>query len=276
MSRVERVWEVETELGEGPLWSAAEQALYWLDIENPRVFRYTPASGARETFPVPEEIGSIALRRGGGLVAAGRSGFHFLEVERGALEPIADPEPDLAGNRFNDGECDACGRFWAGTMDDACRAPSGALYRLDPDRTVTRMDAGYAVTNGPAFAPDGRTMIHNDTTRGRVYAFDLDLATGAIANKRVFAAIPAADGLPDGVTFDAEGFLWLAHWGGARLTRFAPDGTIERVVTVPAENVTSCAFGGPELATLYVTTATAGLFAFEPGVVGLPAATYAG
>jgi sugar lactone lactonase YvrE len=273
---VEHVWSVATALGEGPVWAAEEGALYWLDIRMSRVFRFTPADGTRQRVQLAESVTCMAPRARGGWVAAGRSGFALLDLERAALEPIVDPEADRPANRFNDGKCDAAGRFWAGTMDDAGEAETGALYRLDPGGSVARMDAGYVITNGPAFSPDGRTMLHNDTTRGLVYAFDYDVEAGAISNKRLFAEVPTEDGLPDGMTFDEEGCVWVALHGGSRVTRFDPAGRAVRAVPIPSENVTSCAFGGEALDTLYVTTATDGLYAFEPGVRGLPTEPFSG
>jgi sugar lactone lactonase YvrE len=273
---VTAVWSPGTTLGEGPLWSVADGALLWLDIKGRRAFRYRPATGEREAFDLPEEVGAVALRRGGGLVAAARSGFAFCDLERGRLEPIADPERDLDGNRFNDGKCDPLGSFFAGTMDDACERPTGSLYRLAPDLTVERVDTGYVVTNGPAFSPDGRTMAHNDSLARTILAFDRDPADGALSRRRVLRTLAPEEGLPDGMTYDAEGFLWCAHWAGARLSRVAPDGTVERTLPIPARDVTSCAFGGEGLDVLYVTTASDGLFAAEVGVAGLPPAEFAG
>ncbi len=274
--KVTSVWNPTTTLGEGPLWSVDLGALLWLDIKGCVGFRFTPSTDGREAFALPEEVGAVALRRGGGLVAAARSGFAFLDLERGVLDPIADPEADLPGNRFNDGECDPAGSFFAGTMDDACVRPTGSLYRLAPDLSVERVDSGYVVTNGPAFAPDGRRMVHTESVGRTIFAFDRDPTDGALSGRRVLRTLGPEEGLPDGMTFDAEGFLWCAHWAGGRLTRLAPDGSVERVVPVPARDVTSCAFGGDELDVLYITTAEDGLFAADVGVTGLPPSEFAG
>jgi sugar lactone lactonase YvrE len=287
---IDCVWEAGAALGEGPHWSARERALYWVDIERPRVLRLCTATGERAAFPVPEEIGCLVPRRGGGFVAGLRSGLAFVDLTEDGLEvrPILAPEPDLPGNRLNDGKCDAEGRLWVGTMDDACERPTGALYRLDPDLRLSRMDGGYAVTNGPAFSPDGTVLYHNDSMARTILAFDCDPSTGEIANRRVFARL--ADGFPDGMTVDAEGGLWCAVWGGARVLRLLPDGSIDRVLELPVRQVTSCAFGGDDLRTLYVTTAAirlspdelrdqplaGGLFAWRAEVPGLPAAEFAG
>ncbi|MAF66748.1 MAG: gluconolaconase [Planctomycetes bacterium] len=274
--QVTSVWNPGTTLGEGPVWSVADGALLWLDIKGRRAFRFTPATGAREVFDLPEEVGAVAPRRAGGLVAAARSGFAFLDLEGGALVPIADPEDDLPGNRFNDGKCDPSGSFFAGTMDDACERPTGSLYRLAPDLTVECVDTGYVVTNGPAFAPDGRTMVHTASLARTIFAFDRDPTDGALSGRRVLRTLDSEEGLPDGMTYDAEGFLWCAHWAGGRVSRLAPDGSVERVLHIAGRDVTSCAFGGEELDLLYVTTAEDGLFAAEVGVGGLPPAEFGG
>ena len=285
---VECVWPAGALLGEGPVWSAEEGALHWIDIKRPRVLRYRPSDGRREEFPMPAEIGCIGLAGGGRLVAALRTGFAFLDLERGTVEPIADPEAELEGNRFNDGKVDPAGRFWAGTMDDAERAPAGALYRLDASLEVTRADEGYVVTNGPAFSPDGRVLYENDSTEQRMYAFDCDPATGALSNRRTFATFER--GYPDGATVDAEGRVWCALWDGWRVARLTPDGREERAIELPVARVTSCAFGGDELDTLFITTASigldgeqaaaqplaGGLFAVRPGVRGLPTPVFGG
>lgn len=287
---IECVWDAGAALGEGPLWSAAERALYWLDIKNPRILRYEPETGARTEIAMPEEIGCLVPRRDGGFVAGLRSGFAFVDLADGVatVRPIVAPEPDLPGNRMNDGKCDARGRLWAGTMDDACKEPTGSLYRLDPDLSLTRMDTGYVVTNGPAFSPDGATMYHNDSIAGTILAFDCDPESGRIESRRVFAHTP--DGSPDGMTVDAEGCVWCAIWGGWKVVRLTPDGAVDRAIELPAAQVTSCAFGGDDLRTLYVTTASTGLspaeraeqplagglFACATGIEGLPAEPYAG
>ena len=239
---------------------------------------------------MPETISSLALRDSGGLVAAMRSGFCFVDLDRAEVHEIADPERHLPGNRFNDGKCDARGRFWAGTMQDAEQEACGALYRLDPDLSVHEMDDGYGITNGPAWSPDGTVFYHNDSTARAVYAFDCDQDAGTIRDKRVFVRLTEHDGFPDGQTVDSAGCLWLAHWGGWRVTRFTPAGVVDRVMGFPVGQVTSCAFGGPDLRTLYVTTASTGLddrqraeqplagglFAVEVEVAGVPAARFGG
>jgi sugar lactone lactonase YvrE len=277
-------------LGEGPLWDPLDRALYWVDIKRREVHRFDPARGHDTWWPTPEEVGSLARRAGGGLVVALRSGFHFLDPETGAVRAVARPEPDRPENRFNDGKPDRRGRFWAGSMHDHEKAPTGALYRLDPDGACRRMVDGVICSNALCWSPDGRTMYHADTIRRVVWAWDSDPDHGEIANRRVFARLTGDEGAPDGATVDAEGFVWLAHWDGWRLTRRDPAGRIERVLRLPVQRPTCPAFGGPALDVLYVTSATIGLsaealaeqpwaggiLALDPGVRGLPEARFRG
>jgi sugar lactone lactonase YvrE len=289
MTEIACVADVKAILGEGPVWVAAEEALYWTDIEGRQVYRLAFADEAADRWTVPFRIGSLAPCRRGGFVAGTDRGLFFADPERNLYSPIADPEPDLPANRFNDGKVDRAGRFWAGTMDGTEKAARGSLYRLDPDLGLTRVDEGYRVTNGPAFSPDGRTMYHNDSGRQVTYAFDLDEA-GNASNRRVFARFGEGDGYPDGMTVDREGCLWIAFWDGWCLRRLSPEGDLLDVLQVPVARPTSCAFGGPGLDHLFITSArrdfdetqlaaqpqAGGLFMAKPGVKGLPDALFGG
>ena len=291
MSEIECLWEAQATLGEGPLWSARESALYWVEIKAPALHRLRPSDGDRTSWKMPERIGWVIERASGeGLVAGFKdSGFVFLTPGTMAPQVIGQPEPDYPDNRFNDAKADASGRIWAGTMDDNERECSGALYRLDPDLDWHRVDKGYCVTNGPALSPGDRTLYHTDTFESTIYAFDLS-PDGKLSNKRVFVTIPEGDGYPDGMTCDAEGGLWLAHWGGWRITRFLPDGSVDRVIEIPITQITNCTFGGADLDRLFITSARIGLreeeleeqplagslFALDPGVKGLPAGLFGG
>jgi xylono-1,5-lactonase len=279
--------DVKAVLGEGPVWVEREAALYWLDIPGKKAFRWSEGEGVRTT-DLAANICSLAPRASGGFIGGGYDGF--LEVAAD-LTPslIADPEPELASNRFNDGKVDRRGRFWAGTMDRTEREASGSLYRLDPDLRWQRIDSGYKVTNGPAFSLDGRTMYHTDSARQIVYAFDLREDGGA-SNRRVHLQFGAGDGYPDGMTVDAEDCLWIAFWDGWCIRRFSPAGEKLTELRVPAQRPTSCTFGGPDHDRLFITTASrdltqqelstqpsaGGLFMTVPGVNGVPEPLFAG
>jgi sugar lactone lactonase YvrE len=279
-------------LGESPIWDPVDEALWWVDIRRPAVHRYLPRTGAADAWPMPEEVGSLALRRerGRGLLLALRSGLAFFDPATGALERVCRPEPDQPDNRLNDGKCDRRGRFWVGSMHVSGRQPTGVLYRVDPDLAWQRVVDGITVPNSLAFAPDDRTLYFADTPTRRIMAHGLDLERGALGPARVFVTVPDDAGYPDGSTVDAEGFLWNAHWDGGRLTRYAPDGRVDRVVPLPVTRPTCCAFGGSALDVLYVTTASVrlgeaelgrqpwagGLLALDVGVRGLPEPRFAG
>lgn len=251
------LWAAGATLGEGTLWSPSEQALYWVDILGCTLYRYTPASGAQAQWQFEEEISSLAERRHApGLTVTLRSGFAHFDPASGALTRLHDPEPDQPGNRFNDGKCDALGRYWAGTMDFGATRPTGALYRFTADGRCDRMDTGYAVSNGPTWSADGRTLFFNDTVHQQVNAFDFDLASGGLSNKRPWLQLAPGDGYPDGMTTDAAGRLWICHWGGACVTCHDPDSAAELArVELPTAHITNVAFGGEDLCTLFITSA---------------------
>ena len=277
-------------VGEGPVWDDRRQALWWIDVKDPRLFRYDPASGENLELNMPERIGCIALRAGGGLIGAFVTGFKWIDPETGAVTPIVDPEPDRPDNRFNDGKCDRRGRLFAGTMDNAEIECTGTLYRLDPDLSVQVMCTGVHLSNGLGWSPDDRVLYYTDSLRRTIWAYDYDLETGAISNRRTFARVPEEAGVPDGLCVDADGYVWSAHWGGWRLTRYAPDGRVERVVKMPVPQPSCPAFGGPDLDVLYVSSAAiemtpadfakapdaGGLFALDVGVRGLPGNRFTG
>lgn len=257
-------------LGEGPVWDERTQTLYWIDIKAPAIWHLDPATGRTQTWPMPHRIGAIAFREAGGLVAAMKPGFAFIDLDANKLELVAQPEANMPDNRMNDGACDTKGRFWAGSMDDTEQAPTGHLYRLNPDRSVARFEAGFVVTNGIRWSADGTRMYFVDSAARTIWVYDFDMAKGEPGARRVFARLSEEEGYPDGLCVDADDHVWSAHWAGARITRYRPDGTKERVVEIPAPNVTSCCFGGAGLDTLYVTSARIG--ASEEALARMPQA----
>lgn len=284
---MECIADVGATLGEGPIWDPREQALYWVDIPERRVFRWSREEGVR-TIAVESHVCSLLPRASGGFVGGGYEGFIAIDGKLN-ITPIGNPEPDLPGNRFNDGKIDRAGRLWAGTMDRAEAQDSGSLYRLDADLRWQRIDTGYRVTNGPAFSLDGRALYHTDSARQTVYVFDLD-ETGNATGRRVHLAFREGDGYPDGMTLDAEGCLWIAFWDGACVRRFSPDGQMLTEIRVPVQRPTSCAFGGAKLDRLFITSASrdlsaqeraaqpqaGGLFMVDAGVCGPAEQMFAG
>ncbi len=290
MTEISLVVDCKNKLGEGPVWDVSEQSLYWVDIEKGQLHRYAPATGAIKRWTLPERIGSFALRSRGGIVCALASGFAFFEPDSGQVEWIAKPEAGIPQNRFNDGKCDRKGRFWAGTMNERDGGRTGALYRLDADLTVHRMEASIGISNSLAWSPDNRRLYFADTQDRAIFVYDYDHASGAVADRRLFASTENDPGSPDGSTVDSEGYLWNAQWDGWRLVRYAPDGRVDRIVELPVQRPTSCAFGGPDLRVLYVTSAiwdlegdalrdqpwAGGVLALDVGVAGLPEVRFAG
>ena len=280
--KIER--EERDTLGEGASWSARDQALYWVDILAPALNRMSLADGTIRRWALDEPLGWVAEDRSGTLVGGFRSGFKRIALEPFGVTAISDPEPDLPGNRMNDGKADRHGAIWCGTMDMAEEHARGSLYRLAPDGTCAVMDSDYMVPNGPAFSPCGRWLYHSDTARRTTYRFALD-DNGLPSGKEVFLKFEEGDGYPDGMTCDAEGYLWVAHWDGARISRFAPDGTLERTIPLPAQRITNIAFAGPDLDRMFVTSAATGLpesaydgalFEVDSGVRGVAAGVFAG
>ncbi len=272
---IECVANMKCILGEGPLWDEQAQCLYGVDIKAPAVWRLHPATGATRSWVMPWRIGAIALRTRGGFVAAMKPGFAFVDLEGPAVEVISRPEKHLPDNRFNDGACDPRGRFWAGTMDDLETSPTGDLYRLDPDGTTRRFQAGFVITNGIRWSSDGSRLYFVDSAARTIWQHEFDLENGVPGPRRVFAQLQPEDGWPDGLCLDAEDHVWGAHWGAGRITRYAPDGSIDRVLAIPAPNVTSCCFGGRAMDTLYVTTARIGLDAVQLAASPLSGAVFA-
>jgi len=259
------VLEAQSTLAEGPVWDPRAAVLWWVNIPLGELHRFDPQTGEDVLFRLGEPLGAAVPRRHGGLVLALGGGFAFFDPARAAAEPIAHPEADRPGNRFNDGKCDPAGRFWAGTMPAGDPGPTGSLYCLDPDLHVERRETGVACSNGLAWTRDARTMFYIDTPTRVVSAYDYDLATGAISNRRPVVEIPECQGWPDGMTIDDNDNLWIALWGGSAVVCQDPrTGKLLERIDVPVTHVTSCAFGGPDWRDLYITTARARWDRYEP------------
>ncbi|HXD09986.1 MAG TPA: SMP-30/gluconolactonase/LRE family protein [Anaerolineales bacterium] len=282
---IELLYDSKATLGEGPIWDARTQTLYWLDILNKRIYAQGDLLAEQDEF-----IGCMAPRRNGGLILAKRFSFASLEVDSGRSTLILYLTDEPSHNRFNDGKCDPRGRFLAGTMDMNETDPNGSLYSFD-GKSVNKILGDITISNGMAWSPDYKTFYYIDTPTRTVRAFDYDLETGAIANPRAAIYVPEALGWPDGMTSDTQGNLWIAMWGGAKLTKWNPNtGQLLEQIPVPALNVSSCVFGGKNMNELYITSArkgldeavlakyplTGGVFRLETNVEGLPTFEFAG
>lgn len=254
--QIDILLDVKTTLGEGPVWDVEQQRLYFIDSMDGRVFRCAPDGTDLRAWDVPGKIGSMALRKNGeGAILSLDKGFWLLDFKSGHCELLYDPEANLMDTRINDGKCDRMGRFFAGSMDMMEEGPKGALYRVDPNMTVTKIEEGIICSNGPCFSPDDKTFYFTDTWTGEVWAYDYDITTGEISNRRTFAKVDTSNGgAADGATVDSEGYYWMALVYDGRICRFAPDGTLDREIEMPVKKVTSVQFGGPDLDVLYVTS----------------------
>lgn len=274
-------------VGESPVWDDSTGLLWWVDIRAPALHRTDPTTGVTRSWPMPEAIGSIGLCRSGAILLSLRSGIHRIDPHRDGAVPemVATPPGEPAHNRLNDGKVSPDGRFLVGSMDDRPeKQATAALHRLDPDGSCTRIADGFIVSNGLAWSPDGRTLYHSDSRASVIWAWDYDPATGAIANRRVFAQPTEAQGRPDGAAMDAEGAYWSAGVSAGRLNRFLPDGTLERSIALPVRAPTMPCFGGPGLRTLFVTSLTppgephpndGAVIALDVGVAGVPVGRFA-
>ncbi len=278
-------------LGEGPIWSPRDGKLYWVDILKPCIHCFDPMDGKDVETPVGAMVSVAIPKATGGLLVAMPNGLMTYDTETRHLLPFCHPEAQRPSNRYNDGKCDRLGRLWIGTMDMAAAANRGHLYRVDPDRTWKVMASGISVANGLGWSPDDQKMYFTDTARGAIYVYDFDLMSGQISNRQTLITFPAKEGTPDGLTVDAEGCLWVCLWDGWSVVRYSPQGQEMLRIRMPVPRPTSCCFGGNNLDTLYITSATVrlseemlsrapqsgSLFSVKiPGVRGLPEATFAG
>jgi len=285
------VLDAKTMLGEGSIWHPKENKLYWIDIEGRTLHIYDPVSQEDKVFPVGARIGTVVPVQNGGALLALQNGLYKIDTHTGKLSFLINPLPDTVNLRFNDGKCDPSGRFWVGTLALDARRRGAVLYRFDTDKNIHLVLDSVSISNGIVWTSSKKIMYYNDTPTGTIQAFDYDDKTGAISNRRVAIKIPKGMGAPDGMTIDAQDNLWVALWGGGMVGKFDPvTGELLQKIKVPAPNVSSCAFGGKNLETLYITTARAwmnadkliefplsgGLFAVKPGVHGVPAEFYKG
>ncbi len=286
----ELVLRLGRDLLEGPVWDDARDILHFVDIPSGAIFSWSRRTRELDSVTVGQAVGAVVLRANGGMVAAVRDGIAAVDPS-GALTWIAPIEKDVPDNLMNDAKCDPLGRLWAGTLADDEREGAGALYRIDADHSWQAQLTGTTVSNGMAWDSDGKVMYYVDSATRGVDAFDFDVESGTISGRRRVVEIDEGEGVvPDGLTIDADGFLWVAVWGGGAVRRYSPSGALDGEIRLPVSQVTSCAFGGPSLDELYVTTAALGLtaearereplagslFRCRPGVVGLPAERFAG
>ena len=282
--------ELQAVIGEGPIWDAASSTLLVVESMCGRIYRYRPADGRLTSCEAGQPLGVAIPRRGGGLVASGRDGLLAVDEQSGQVTVLVPLELGNPDTRMNDAKCDSCGRLWGGTFSTTFAGKVGVLYRIDPDLRVTAAVDGVYISNGIAWSPDESRMYYVDTARRGIDMFDYDIATGNVANRRRFVDIERAHGLPDGITVDAEGCLWVALYLGGAVRRYSPAGEWLGTITVPVACATSCGFGGDGLTDLYITTGrhldprstvpveplAGALFRCRPGVAGLPSNTFAG
>lgn len=276
-------------LAESPHWLGDGRSLLWVDILAPSVNISNLVTGDTRTTPLGELVGVVVPRTSGGFIAATQSGFRALDLPSGDMHPIAAPL-HMSGRRFNDGKCDALGRLWAGTLAIDATPERGALYRLDTDGVLDEIEGGFHICNGLGWSPDNTRFYLADSGRRTVYVYDYALDTGRVSNKRVFATFTDSEGMPDGLAVDAQGHVWCAMWDGWAIKRLAPDGTVVRSIDLPVPRPTNLAFGGPQLKTLYITTArirlsatqlaaaplSGSLLALDVDVAGAPVRGYGG
>jgi len=243
-------------LGEGPIWDVERQVLWWTDILRGVVHCYNPADDTNRTWEIGQMVGTLVTAQSGGLVLAAQNGFLHFDPETGATEVIVDPEPDKPENRFNDGKCDPAGRLWAGTMPITEDSATGSMYCLHPDGHVEKQGGDYSIPNGIVWNAEATVMYHIDSPTRRVDAWDFDNATGTISNRRTAIEIQDEGAFPDGMAMDTEGKIWVALWGGWSVVRFDPETGEELArIPMPVSRTSACAFGGPDLDELYITTA---------------------
>jgi len=277
------VWDLQAELGEGPVWVERDRALRFVDIKRQQIHRYDPETGSKQSWESPEQVGFVLPAHGGCFVAGLQSGLYRFDEASGAFDLIVEVEPDLPGNRLNDGVVDPAGRLWFGTMDNGEKAKTGAFYCFHEGRLTRTGVEGIAITNGPAISPDGKLLYFVDTLKGTIHVADIG-EDGSLGDARPFARIDRTDGHPDGPTIDSNGYLWISLYAGWEARRYSPAGELVERVRFPVANITKIAFGGADLRTAFATTARqllpseeiekqpliGALFEFRTNVPGVP------
>ncbi|WP_312094926.1 SMP-30/gluconolactonase/LRE family protein [Niallia sp.] len=259
---LELVLDAKAVLGEGPCWDFRNNILYWVDIEGKKVHMYNQISGKHKKIQLDREISAIipCKTKDTEFIVTLDNGFHFLNIETGQLEFIADPEQNIEHNRFNDGKCDASGRLWAGTMCRDGKTKDAALYCLDKDGKLTKKINQLRISNGMAWTSNNHYLYHIDTPSQKVTRYEYDIETGDLGKAKQIIDFSEEEGFPDGMTIDSQEMLWIAHYGGGRVSRWNPEsGEKLGEIRLPVPNVTSCTFGGKKLNELYITTARSGL-----------------
>jgi sugar lactone lactonase YvrE len=241
-------------LGEGPVWSSQENALYWIDIQQKQLLRWKDSETEVDIWDMPSEIGSFALRDAGGFVVALRDGLAFFDKDRREINYICRLESDISEIRFNDGKCDRIGRFWVGTMDEEVLNRRASLYCLDKSLNCNKVKESIGISNGLGWSPDNKIFYYTDSADHTIYAFDFDMDSGNISSERIFVKTNNSY-TPDGLTVDSEGYVWSAMWDGWKIVRYAPDGQVDTEIRLPVQRPTSCTFGGENLDFLYITSA---------------------
>jgi sugar lactone lactonase YvrE len=244
-------------LGEGPIWSVDEQALYWVDIDGKKIQRYSPSTKQYEATPMPIKVSLLAFRKAGGFVCGTENGLYFWHPGTLDFEPICNPEAGKKDARFNDGKVDRNGRLWAGTM--TAQGASSSLYKLGEDLSLSRMVSEITISNGIGWSPDNTCMYYVDSLRYMINVFDFDIKNSTISNRRAFVRFEDGIGVPDGLTVDREGYVWVAVYDGWKVMRFDPSGKIDAEIKMPVSRPSSCAFGGKDMDELYITTISEGL-----------------
>ncbi|MBI9097071.1 MAG: SMP-30/gluconolactonase/LRE family protein [Spirochaetaceae bacterium] len=289
MEDVKLILDCKNILGEGILWNEKEACLYWTDIEGSLFYRYEPGTEDLQTFVMPERLCSFAFRESGGFLMAFASGLALYDLQSGIVKKLNPIKETVAGTRLNDGRCDRNGRFIVGDFDPEEKG-RGNAYSINTDGSYKKLFGDLNSANSTCFSPDGSIMYYSCAEQGEIWFYDYDQKNSDISNKQLFHCFKDQPGLPDGSIIDSQGYLWNAQWAGSRVVRFAPDGTVDRVVELPVPNVTCLCFGGKELETLYITTArftlsdedlhkypsAGGLFAVKMDVKGLKESRFKG